>query len=1035
MVHLVAVFACLLIIGISTVTAATPPFTRKILQAPALQAQQTSPYEELNTTALTLTLTSQFSTGVDPINVMAAGFTAAFAKGRDHSFALATAWVQAISGTPEPTRTTYSNVYAQAVIFSFSQNTTAAAEAMVAIGQQGATYTPVVSNALFWAFQNSLSFQAAEAVALGIKITAAGPGCSAFDLDRVYSDIIVSAVNSGLRNVSDPAIVAGYSYGCGTANTVSRSLLEVLANAATSGQCGCAVITPALSSAYAYAAAGGNAVQVFQATTLRSGALTNCLQPVLAAQANATVTAVAGANATATITSIISAAVNSSASAYAAATVITNYINSQGCTPFIQTVLTNISATATAAASASTSTTTIGGVTTTNAAATASALAAIVVSSQQIIGCLQPQPTPPPIIFVPIPPAPPAPIAPVTTTSTSAVAVATVTINALQQRNSNACVTNIVQSVTSTATASVVVTVVEQYIITNGCTQFIQTTIIRAAAAAGATASVTTNGNFVSTSASASASTSVFIQTYGSSQVIKGCVVPTAPSPPPSPSPPSSPTPVPVDYAAQLRTALAARNGAAASSVIISSVTAGLPPTLTTLSVIQSYLQTPGCDGTCFDALTSASTTIASNRPSATRHLLQTSTQDLFSTTYLTTPSVIDCLKSRGPAVAPGLAPSGLIVVRPPTAASPAAAVSPTAGGAVRPPTAASPAAAVSPTSGGQPTFTTAQPVSQPQPIQPREAILCQRVKAHTSAVTASLVLSDGGHLKELITTSLDKTMALWRLQESEDDTPCSCADIEEVVRLTPNGSPIFSLVQDGLALGDTHRQVFCGNHSKEILAWEPPSGDMVEKVVLNGHTGWVRALATHGRWLFSSGCNHLRQWDMSRAVPTLKRDIKVVKGDIQGLATGSNRVFTCGSDGSLRAWEITKKGDLMEAGARDKAHKDRVTAVLFHNNFLYSVSYDGSVKMWDASTLELVMQVANAHDGEKIQCAAIGPDGFLYTGGDDKLVRRWRLGMLTPPTSSALFCHHYSVRALAAGPYETLVSGDAGGEVALWKV
>lgn len=51
------------------------------------------------------------------------------------------------------------------------------------------------------------------------------------------------------------------------------------------------------------------------------------------------------------------------------------------------------------------------------------------------------------------------------------------------------------------------------------------------------------------------------------------------------------------------------------------------------------------------------------------------------------------------------------------------------------------------------------------------------------------------------------------------------------------------------------------------------------------------------------------------------------------------------------------------------------------------------------------------------------------------QLVRRWKLGLLTPAASDALFCHNYSVRSIAAGPDEMLVSGDAGGEVAVWVV
>lgn len=86
------------------------------------------------------------------------------------------------------------------------------------------------------------------------------------------------------------------------------------------------------------------------------------------------------------------------------------------------------------------------------------------------------------------------------------------------------------------------------------------------------------------------------------------------------------------------------------------------------------------------------------------------------------------------------------------------------------------------------------------------------------------------------------------------------------------------------------------------------------------------------------------------------------------------------------RSWSIGKKGELEAGRTREKAHKDRVTALLAHAGFLYSTSYDGSVKMWDADTMELVQDVQKAHEGGRVNCAAVGADGNLYTGGDDKV-------------------------------------------------
>ena len=62
------------------------------------------------------------------------------------------------------------------------------------------------------------------------------------------------------------------------------------------------------------------------------------------------------------------------------------------------------------------------------------------------------------------------------------------------------------------------------------------------------------------------------------------------------------------------------------------------------------------------------------------------------------------------------------------------------------------------------------------------------------------------------------------------------------------------------------------------------------------------------------------------------------------------------------------------------------MTALLAHAGFLYSASYDGAVKMWDADTMELVQDVKRAHEGGRVNCATVGADGNLYTGGDDKV-------------------------------------------------
>ena len=64
--------------------------------------------------------------------------------------------------------------------------------------------------------------------------------------------------------------------------------------------------------------------------------------------------------------------------------------------------------------------------------------------------------------------------------------------------------------------------------------------------------------------------------------------------------------------------------------------------------------------------------------------------------------------------------------------------------------------------------------------------------------------------------------------------------------------------------------------------------------------------------------------------MPRKSNELNIYTGDVQGLATGDGRMFSCGADGSIRSWNVGKKGELIPAAARDKAHKGRVSAILY---------------------------------------------------------------------------------------------------------
>lgn len=77
------------------------------------------------------------------------------------------------------------------------------------------------------------------------------------------------------------------------------------------------------------------------------------------------------------------------------------------------------------------------------------------------------------------------------------------------------------------------------------------------------------------------------------------------------------------------------------------------------------------------------------------------------------------------------------------------------------------------------------------------------------------------------------------------------------------------------------------------------------------------------------------------------------------------------------------------------------------------AVSYDGSLKAWDATSLDLVMCAPAAHEGQRIHCLAMGPDRVLYTGGSDQV--RCACCALPAALGRAVLCCSARVRTAEA--------------------
>eukprot|EP00210_Caulerpa_lentillifera_P001599 g1537.t1 len=313
-----------------------------------------------------------------------------------------------------------------------------------------------------------------------------------------------------------------------------------------------------------------------------------------------------------------------------------------------------------------------------------------------------------------------------------------------------------------------------------------------------------------------------------------------------------------------------------------------------------------------------------------------------------------------------------------------------------------------------------------------KEAILYRMFRAHDAAITAAIIVRDDEGHQELVTASLDNTVAYWRLNHLELHK--SKLDSFRV----SSYYPVLSLTGDSDRAKYGTISVYCGRaKANDILCWDqPPNAGFNPRVILNDQSSWVQDLKSIGRWMFSTDCNKLRQWDLSYAMPRHVRDVSIIKGNILCMACGRDRIFAGVSDGSIHAWRIAKTGELKYTGSCYQAHKDRVTALAWDKQgVLYSAGTDGCIRSWTGEGLEAIRVRRNAHNGKKVNCLAVGPSGVLYSGGEDHgLIKRWN-GKQLSPCQQPLFCHKHPVRVLSFGKANSLISGDSNGVVSIWKV
>ncbi|KAJ4790596.1 Transducin/WD40 repeat-like superfamily protein [Rhynchospora pubera] len=115
--------------------------------------------------------------------------------------------------------------------------------------------------------------------------------------------------------------------------------------------------------------------------------------------------------------------------------------------------------------------------------------------------------------------------------------------------------------------------------------------------------------------------------------------------------------------------------------------------------------------------------------------------------------------------------------------------------------------------------------------------------------------------------------------------------------------------------------------------------------------------------------------------------------------------------------------------------HADTVSALATAGEYIYSVSWDKTLKIWRTSDLRCVQSIV-AHD-DAINALAITPDGTVYTGSADTKIRAWSRapGEKKHALVATFDRHRSAVNALAiSNDGSVLYSGANDRSIIVWE-
>ncbi|WOL07509.1 zinc finger CCCH domain-containing protein 17 isoform X1 [Canna indica] len=272
-----------------------------------------------------------------------------------------------------------------------------------------------------------------------------------------------------------------------------------------------------------------------------------------------------------------------------------------------------------------------------------------------------------------------------------------------------------------------------------------------------------------------------------------------------------------------------------------------------------------------------------------------------------------------------------------------------------------------------------------------------------------------------------------------------------------------------GITLPSGSDKLYSGSKDESVRAWDCQTGQCVGVINMGGEVG---CMISEGPWIFIGVPNSVKAWN-SQTATDLSLDGPT--GQVYSLVVGNEFLFAGIQDGRILAWKFSAVGNCFEPAASLVGHQLSVVSLVVGAARLYSGSMDNTIRVWDLATLQCIQTLT---DHTSVVMSLLCWDQFLLSCSLDKTIKVWvttdsgnlevtythnedngvlfLCGMLDAQSKPILLCScndnsvrvydlpsfsergkifsKEEVRAIQIGPGGLFFTGDATGELRVWK-